>query len=269
MSVVVVVGTRPEIIKMSPIVKELEKRGTDFVFIHTGQHYDYEMSRIFIDQLELPKPHESFMLENSNPAAQIGEMMIKLEKALEKYGGRRLKVMLIQGDTNSMLAAGLTALKLGIRIGHVEAGLRSYDWRMPEEHNRRMIDHVSHHLFAPTEIAKKNLLEENVLGEIFVTGNTVIDAVDMYFDKVREMEDRVLSELKFEEYILATFHRAENVDNPHVLRDFVRILKKSPMPVVYPIHPRTRKKLQEFGLWNQVEEITHLQILPPQGTSSS
>jgi len=118
---------------------------------------------------------------------------------------------------------------------------------MPEEHNRRIIDHVSHYLFAPTEIAKKNLLEENVLGEIFVTGNTVIDAVDMYFDKVREVEDRVLSELKFKEYILVTFHRAENVDNPQVLRDFVRILKKSPMPVVYPIHPRTRKRLQSLA----------------------
>jgi len=134
MSVVVVVGTRPEIIKMAPVVKELEKRGVDFLFIHTGQHYDYEMSRVFLEELRLPKPDESFELENSNPAAQIGEMMIKLEKALEKYG--KPKIMLIQGDTNSMLAAGLTALKLGIRVGHVEAGLRSYDWRMPEEPSR-------------------------------------------------------------------------------------------------------------------------------------
>jgi UDP-N-acetylglucosamine 2-epimerase (non-hydrolysing) len=263
MSIVVVVGTRPEIIKMAPVVKEFEKRSVDFVFVHTGQHYDYEMSKVFLEELCLPKPDESFELENSNPAAQIGEMMIKLEKALEKHGKQR--IVLIQGDTNSMLAAGLTALKLGIRVGHVEAGLRSFDWRMPEEHNRRMIDHVSHYLFAPTEIAKRNLLEEHVWGEIFVTGNTVVDAVDMYFDKVREVEDRVLSELKFEEYMLVTFHRAENVDDPHVLRDFVRILEKSPMPVVYPIHPRTRKRLQEFGLWNQVEEIAHLQILPPQG----
>jgi len=160
MSVAIVVGTRPEIIKMAPVVKELEKRGVNFVFIHTGQHYDYEMSRVFIEELELPQPHTSFVLKNSNPAAQVGEMMIKLEKTIERLG--RHRVMLIQGDTNTMLAAGLTALKLGIKLGHVEAGLRSYDWRMPEEHNRRMIDHVSDYLFAPTEIAKRNLLEEHV-----------------------------------------------------------------------------------------------------------
>ena len=263
MSIAVVVGTRPEIIKMAPVVKELEKRGVEFIFIHSGQHYDYEMSQVFMEELGLPRPHESFKLDNSNPASQMGEMMIKLEKVLEKY--RRPRVMLIQGDTNTMLAAGLTALKLGTRIGHVEAGLRSFDWRMPEEHNRRMIDHVSHYLFAPTDIARKNLLEEHVWGEIFVTGNTVIDAVDMYFDKVREVEDRVLSQVKFNEYVLVTFHRAENVDDPHVLRDFVRILGRSPLPVVYPIHPRTRRRLQEYGLWSQVEEIRHLQILPPQG----
>ena len=265
MSIVIVVGTRPEIIKMAPIIRELEKRGLEFTFIHTGQHYDYEMGYVFIKELSLPEPHESFKLENHRPVSQIGEMMIKLEKALEKHGKRRLRVMLIQGDTNTMLAAGLTALKLGMRVGHVEAGLRSFDWRMPEEHNRRMIDHVSHYLFAPTEIAKRNLIEEHVWGEVFVTGNTVIDAVDMYFDKVREVEDKVLEQLKFSDYALVTFHRAENVDNLHVLRDFVRILKKSLLPIVFPIHPRTKKRLQEYGLWSEVEEIPHLQILQPQG----
>uniref|UniRef100_A0A7J2U424 UDP-N-acetylglucosamine 2-epimerase (Non-hydrolyzing) n=1 Tax=Ignisphaera aggregans TaxID=334771 RepID=A0A7J2U424_9CREN len=265
MSIVIVVGTRPEIIKMAPVIKELEKRRAEFIFIHTGQHYDYEMSKIFIEELALPQPNESFALENANPVAQIGEMMIKLEKALESYRSRKPRIMLIQGDTNSMLAAGLTALKLGMRIGHVEAGLRSYDWRMPEEHNRRMIDHVSHYLFAPTELAKKNLIEEHVWGEIFVTGNTVIDAIDMYFDKVKEVEARVMAQIRFDEYALVTFHRAENVDNPQTLRDFVRILKRSPIPIVFPIHPRTRKRLQEFGLWNEVENTQHLQILPPQG----
>jgi len=242
MSVAVVVGTRPEIIKMAPVVKELEKRGIEFIFIHTGQHYDYEMSQVFIEELGLPRPHESFRLESSNPASQMGEMLIKLEKALERY--RKPRVVLIQGDTNTMLAAGLAALKLGVRIGHVEAGLRSFDWRMPEEHNRRMIDHVSHYLFAPTEVARRNLLEEHVWGEVFVTGNTVVDAMDMYFDKVREVEAKVMEQIRFGEYALVTFHRAENVDNPQTLRDFVRILRRSPLPVVFPIHPRTRRRLQ-------------------------
>jgi len=265
MSIVVVVGTRPEIIKMAPIVKELEKRGMEFTFIHTGQHYDYEMSQLFIEELGLPKPNESFKLENSNPASQMGEMMIKLEASLEKYKNRKQKIMLIQGDTNTMLTSGLTALKLGIRIGHVEAGLRSFDWRMPEEHNRRMIDHASHYLFAPTEISKKNLLEEHAWGEVFVTGNTVIDAVEMYFSKVEDAEKEILGELKFSEYILVTFHRAENVDDPQVLRDFVRILKGTPMPIVFPIHPRTRKRMQEHGLLSEVESMKHLQLVPPQG----
>jgi len=173
--------------------------------------------------------------------------------------------MLIQRDTNSMLAAGLTALKLGIRVGHVEAGLRSFDWRMPEEHNRRMIDHVSHYLFTPTEIAKKNLIDEYVWGEVFVTGNTIIDAIDIYFDRVEEVEDRVLGQVRFSEYVLVTFHRSENVDNPYVLRDFVRILKRSPIPIVFPIHPRTKRRLQDYSMWSEVESIQHLQLLPPQG----
>jgi len=261
MNIAIVVGTRPEIIKMAPVIMNLKKRGLDFALIHTGQHYDYEMSQLFMEQLGLPEPHESFALENHNPAAQIGEMMIKLETALKRVSvlAGKHSVMLIQGDTNTMLAAGLTALKLGIRIGHVEAGLRSYDWKMPEEHNRRMIDHVSNYLFAPTEIAKNNLLEEHVWGEVFLTGNTVIDAVDMYFYKVAEAERMVLETVKFDEYALVTFHRVENVDNPQVLRDFVRILVKSPLPIVFPIHPRTRKRLQEYGLWSDVES------LPPQG----
>jgi len=263
MSIAVVVGTRPEIIKMAPVIKELERKGLSFSFIHTGQHYDYEMSKVFIEELGLPKPHASFILDNSNPASQVGEMMIKLEKALERLG--KHKVMLIQGDTNTMLAAGLTALKLGIKLGHVEAGLRSYDWRMPEEHNRRMIDHVSDYLFAPTEIAKKNLLAEHVWGEIYVTGNTVIDALNIYFSRVKEVEHKVLEKIRFDEYVLVTFHRAENVDNPQILRDFVRILQRSPLPIVFPIHPRTRKRLQEFGLWSEVEHISHLQLLLPQG----
>lgn len=190
-------------------------------------------------------------------------MMIKLERTLEELGKPRL--MLIQGDTNTMLAAGLTAVKLGIRLGHVEAGLRSYDWRMPEEHNRRMIDHVSNYLFAPTDVAKRNLLEENVWGEIYVTGNTIIDALDMYFDRVKDLEVEVSERMGLDEYGLVTFHRAENVDNFNVLRNFVRILQRSPLPLVFSLHPRTKRRLQEYGLWSEVKKIPHLRVLPPQG----
>jgi len=262
--IVIVVGTRPEIIKMAPIIKQLERRGIDFLFIHTGQHYDYEMSLRFIEELQLPNPDESFRLKANTPTVQIGEMMIRLEEVLDKQR-KKPRIMLVQGDTNSMLAAGLTAVKLSIKLGHVEAGLRSYDWRMPEEHNRRMIDHISDYLFAPTEIAKKNLLEEHVWGEVFLTGNTVIDAVEMYIKKVLDIEKTVLERIRFDEYGLVTFHRAENVDNPEVLRSFVKVLQKSRIPLVYPIHPRTKRRMEEFGLINEVEKINHLQLLPPQG----
>lgn len=263
MKVAVIVGTRPEIIKMAPIIHELEKRGVEFFFVHTGQHYDYEMSAVFIEELSLPKPHASFVLENNNPVAQIGEMMIKLENALRQAPD--IKVALVQGDTNSTLAAGITALKMGIKVGHVEAGLRSYDWRMPEEHNRRMIDHISDFLYAPTQLSMQNLLEEHVWGEIYLTGNTIIDAIDMYFDKIVEKERQVLEQVPFEKWGLVTFHRAENVDNPYVLRNFVRILQKSPLPLIFPIHPRTKRKLNELGLWKKVESLKHVKILPPQG----
>lgn len=266
MKIVIVVGTRPEIIKMAPVIKELERRGIEFIFIHSGQHYDFEMSKVFIDELELPEPYASFTLEGRNPAAQIGEIMIKLEAILKDVVKRKREdIMLIQGDTNTVLAAGLAAVKLGMRLGHIEAGLRSYDWRMPEEHNRRMIDHISDYLFAPTEIAKKNLLKEHVWGRVFVTGNTVIDALNIYFDRVKEVESRVLEKVKFDEYALVTFHRSENVDDPNTLRDFVIILRDSPIPVVFPVHPRTRKRLHEYGLWHIVERLQHVQVLPPQG----
>ena len=264
MSILVAVGTRPEIIKMAPVIKELERRDIEFVFVHTGQHYDYEMSKVFIEELGLPSSHISFELANSTPASQIGEMIIKLDNQLVD-AKKRLKTMLVHGDTNTTLAAAIAGIKMGLRVGHVEAGLRSFDWRMPEEHNRRMVDHISHYLFAPTSVARRNLEEEGIWGEVFVTGNTVIDAIEMYFNKVIEVESKVMEKVKFSEYILITFHRSENVDNPVTLRDFVRILEKAPLPVVFPMHPRTRKRLTEHGLWSRLENLRHLQIMPPVG----
>ncbi|MEM4450299.1 MAG: UDP-N-acetylglucosamine 2-epimerase (non-hydrolyzing) [Nitrososphaerota archaeon] len=264
MCFLVFTGTRPEIIKMAPLIKELEKRGIDFFYIHTGQHYDYEMSKRFIRELELPNPNCEFKLENSSPAAQIGEIMIKIEKAIELVR-QKPEITFVQGDTNSVLAAALTSLRLGIKIGHVEAGLRSYDWRMPEEHNRRMVDHISDYLFAPTNLAKVNLEKEKVLGQVYVTGNTVIDALEIYFDKVIKVENKVLSQIKFDEYVLVTFHRAENVDDYKNLKSFIEILRKAPVPMVFPIHPRTRKRLKEWGLFALLSSLDHVQIIPPQG----
>jgi UDP-N-acetylglucosamine 2-epimerase (non-hydrolysing) len=161
-----------------------------------------------------------------------------------------------------MLAAALTGVKLGLGVAHVEAGLRSYDWRMPEEHNRRMVDHVSDLLFAPTEKARKNLLNEQVQGEVFVTGNTVIDAVTQHLPLAlrhrKEMEG-----VSFREYALATIHRSENVDSPKTLGSLVDVLVESPIPIVFPVHPRTSLRLQEFRLYDRLAVSRNVQLLPP------
>jgi UDP-N-acetylglucosamine 2-epimerase (non-hydrolysing) len=187
-------------------------------------------------------------------------MITNLDKMMSN---RRPKVVTVQGDTNSMVAAAIAALKMGADVAHVEAGLRSFDWRMPEEHNRRMIDHVSKYLFAPTEEAKKNLEEEHVFGEIYVTGNTIIDALDRYLPMAEEKSKNI--EVPFERFAIITFHRAENVDDPVTLRNFVTILEKSPIALIFPIHPRTKRRLKEFGLWEKVQNLKHVHLMPPLG----
>jgi UDP-N-acetylglucosamine 2-epimerase (non-hydrolysing) len=260
-SVAIVVGTRPEIIKIAPIIRAFQNRSLDFRLIHTGQHYDYELSKLFIQELELPVPDYSFRLRESKPAAQIGEMMIKLGRALRRIDP---KLLIIQGDTNSMLASALTGVKLSLPLGHVEAGLRSYDWQMPEEHNRRMVDHVSDFLFAPTNFAKRNLENEKVHGKIFVTGNTVIDAVKQYMP-VASKKSVIMEKVKMEEYALVTFHRSENVDNPAVLGNIVRALTEMPIHAVFPVHPRTSKRLRQYKLLGKLSSSKSIQLLPPIG----
>src|SRR5579872_5687646 len=168
-------GTRPEIIKLAPIISKLKKNNT-FVIL-TGQHYDYNLSLRFINDLGLQKPDFSMTLSNSNPAMQMGEMIIKLAKILLKI---KPDTVIVQGDTNSVLASSIASLKNKIPVSHVESGLRSFDWRMPEEHNRIEVDHISELLFASTQHSKKNLLAEKVHGKIFVTGNTAIDAINNF-----------------------------------------------------------------------------------------
>lgn len=258
-NIAVVVGTRPEIIKMAPIILKLQKKKKDFNFILTGQHYDYNLSKQFVEELNLPIPNASFKLINSTPASQIGEMMSKLEIILAE---KRPLLLLIQGDTNTMLAAALTAIKLKIPVGHVEAGLRSYDWRMPEEHNRRMVDHISDILFTPTEHTKNNLLKEYIHGKTYVTGNTIIDAIYKYLPLANK-KSKILNDILFNEYAVVTAHRAENVDNPLILKEFVKAFLNFPIPIVFPLHPRTRKRLIYYNLYHTLEKSENILILPP------
>jgi len=261
MVVLIVVGTRPEVVKMAPVIRALEKQGHPFIFVHSGQHYDYNLSLQFIEELELPKPDYCLKVREESAAVQTGRIMITVEEVVKKEEPR---LLLIEGDTNTILATALVGLKENVPVGHVEAGLRSYDFRMPEEHNRRLADQASSYLFAPTEKAKDNVICENVWGKIYVTGNTVIDSVLQHFP-LAEKKSRIMGDVKFEEYALATVHRMENVDDPKVLRSFVEAFMKLPIPVVFPIHPRTQKRLRQHNMWTNFLSSENVQILPPLG----
>jgi UDP-N-acetylglucosamine 2-epimerase (non-hydrolysing) len=260
-TVVVVAGTRPEIIKMAPIIRALQKNAIPLKFVHCGQHYDYNMTQQFIEDLELPPPEYTFKIGSGSPGVQTAQIMMHMDMLLEKTTP---SIVLVEGDTNSVLAAALAANKRGIPTGHVEAGLRSFDLRMPEEHNRRLTDHLSAYLFAPTERAKANLKSENVWGKIYVTGNTVIDAVLQHLP-IAEKKSKVLKAIRFKEFALATAHRSENVDDLSVLKTFIEAFAEAPLPVVYPMHPRTKKRLRQNSLYSKVQKLKNLQILPPLG----
>jgi UDP-N-acetylglucosamine 2-epimerase (non-hydrolysing) len=257
----VVVGTRPEIVKMAPIIRALKKAGVPFTFVHCGQHYDYNMSQQFIEDLELPSPDFSFKIRAVSPVEQTARIMMHMDRLLKRTSP---SVVLVEGDTNTVLAAALAANKRAVPVGHVEAGLRSYDLRMPEEHNRRLTDHMSDFLFAPTKRSETNLRNEGVWGKIYVTGNTVIDAVDQHLP-IAERKSDILKKIRFDRFVLATAHRVENVDDLNVLKSFMGIMSESPLPVVYPMHPRTRKRLRQNRLLAKVEKSENVQVFPPLG----
>jgi UDP-N-acetylglucosamine 2-epimerase (non-hydrolysing) len=259
--VVVVAGTRPEIIKMAPIIRALKEAKLPSVFVHCGQHYDYNMSQQFIENLELAAPDFALKIEASSPGAQTAEIMMKMDQLLEQIDP---SIVLVEGDTNSVLSSALAANKRNIPIGHVEAGLRSYDLRMPEEHNRRLTDHISNYLFTPTETARANLIQEHVWGKIILTGNTAIDAVNQHLP-IAEKKSAIMEKIPFKTFILATAHRAENVDETAFLKTLMNVFAKSPLPIVYPMHPRTKKRLQENNMLAQIEKMEHLLILSPLG----
>ncbi len=258
MRVAVVVGTRPEIIKMSPIIRELDKRGMDFNVIHTGQHYDHEVSDIFFEELNLNSPDTYLGVGSGEQGEQTGKALIGLEKAFKKFDS---STVLVQGDTNTVLAGALAAVKMGLKVGHVEAGLRSYDLRMPEEHNRRLTDHCSHLLFAPTENSADILKGENVWGDIHVTGNTVIDAC---IQNMGIAEDKALVDLPGE-YVLITAHRAENVDDREILEQFIEVFENIPLTKVYPIHPRAEKMFKQTRLYDKLKNVEGMHLIKPQG----
>ncbi len=265
--IAIVVGTRPEIIKMASIIEYCRSRKLSHFIIHTGQHYSYNMDKVFFEELNLPEPEYKLSIKSS-AAVRQGEHTGKMLQAIEDiYLKEKPSVALTEGDTNTVLAASLAAIKLYIKLGHVESGLRSFDKTMPEEINRTLADHMSNFLFAPTETAKRNLIYENLSEEkIFVTGNTIVDCAFKYLEMARKKMD-VLEQLKLEKdkYILVTVHRQENVDDSQRLKNILlaldKVQKKFKLPVIYPMHPRT-KKMIEYNKYKLPESIT---VIEPVG----
>lgn len=255
-----ILGTRPEIIKLSPLIRECERRGIEYFMVHTGQHYSYEMDQLFYEQLGITNPDYNLAIKSASSFLQsehIGRMLIDIEKILLD---RAPDVVIVQGDTNTVLAAAICVNKLrtkpismSIRLAHVEAGLRSYDRTMTEEINRVIADHMSDFLFAPSSTAKEYLLQEAIAEDrVHITGNSIVDAVYHYKDTAEK--SLILEKLGLEkkQYFFATAHRQENVDDANRLRGIMEglelVSKAFNIPVVCPVHPRTQKMLDKFNI---------------------
>jgi len=264
MKIAIIIGTRPEIIKMAPVIDEIEKRGIEYILVHTGQHYDHEMSHQFFVDLELKKPDFNIGVGSGSHGKQTARMMEKIEDVLL---AEKPDIVLVQGDTNAVLAGALAASKLHIAVGHVEAGLRSYDKTMPEEINRQVADVASNLYFVPTGESAINLIFEGLdPHEIFVTGNTVVDACIRNL-KIAQKTSTVLSDLDVDGDILTlTMHRAENVDDPERLHEVTdALLELENITVVFPVHPRTVKTLKKFGIYEKLENAPHVLMTKPIG----
>ncbi len=236
-----VVGARPQFIKAAPVSRALRKAGVREYLVHTGQHYDLEMSRIFFDELEIPSPDVNLNVGSGTHAYQTGQMLIGLEEEILE---QKPDLVIVFGDTNSTLAAALAACKMQLPIAHVEAGLRSFNRSIPEEHNRVLTDHCSELLFCPSQTAVTNLAREGITRGVHLVGDLTYDAVLQFSVFARERSS-ILNRLKLngKKYALATIHRPGNTDDPERLRVLIEALSEIEMPVVFPVHPRTGERL--------------------------
>lgn len=248
LKIAVFVGTRPEIIKMQPIVQELKSRSNIATYyIHTGQHYDYNMSAIFVKELYLPTPDLFLNVKSGFPGAQVAKIVAKSEQAIRKIDP---EIILVQGDTNSTLGVALAAAKMKLPVGHVEAGCRSFDRNMPEELNRTIVADLATHNFAPTETCMQNLLREGIPKEaIHLVGHPIADLLKRTAHLIDDsMVERFGLDRK--NYYLVTLHREENVENSERLRSILRAMHSlsERRKIIFPIHPRTKKNVNKFGL---------------------
>ena len=258
----ITLGTRPEIIKLSPIIRELDHQGVDFFVVHSGQHYSTNLDSLFFEELNLPNPDYNLQVGSGSHSYQTSNILSKIEPILLE---EKPDIMVVQGDTNTVLSGALAASKLNIKVAHVEAGLRSFDRNMPEEINRILTDHISDYLFCPTEESKVNVLKEGISPEkIFVTGNTVVDA--LYKNEKLSNKSRILERFQLVkgEYFLCTVHRQENVESSKRLKQIIYSLNKVSLffslKIIFPVHPRTKKRINELGI-----DTSNIEMVEPLG----
>jgi UDP-GlcNAc3NAcA epimerase len=259
MRIVTVVGNRPQFVKAAAVSRLLREQADELI-VHTGQHYDDELSRVFFEELSVPAPDRELGAGGGTNTAQTARILGALEPVLAEL---RPSLVLVYGDTNSTLAGALAASQAGIPIGHVEAGMRSFDRSMPEELNRVLTDHASELLLCSTETAMANLEREGVRGESHLVGDVMAD-VSLAFRDIAEERSQILDQLGLEpgSYLVVTAHRAGNVDRPERLEALVALLEALPQPVVLPMHPRTRERLTAAGLMDRLDGI---KVIPPLG----
>ena len=266
MRIVTIVGNRPQFVKAAAVSRLLRERHEELI-VHTGQHYDDDLSRVFFDELGVPAPERQLGAGGGSNTAQTARMLAALERELGPLGP---ELVLVYGDTNSTLAGALVAAQAGVPVAHVEAGMRSFDRSMPEELARVLTDHASDVLLCPTATAMDNLAREGIAARAHLVGDVMAD-VSMAFASVAEERSGALSERGLEAggYLLATAHRAGNVDDPARLRALVELLESLPEATVLPLHPRTRARLEAAGSWSGSSGRRACAWSRPSDTSSS
>ena len=257
LKIITVIGARPQFIKAAALSREFSKhKSINEIIIHTGQHFDKNMSDIFFEEMEIPIPKYNLAINNVGHGAMTGRMLEEIEKILLK---EKADILLVFGDTNSTLAGALAAKKLHIKVAHVEAGLRSFNMSMPEEINRILTDRISDYLFCPTEVAVSNLIKEGYenIDTIIITSGDVMQDAAMYYSNKSAEKSTIIKQLNIDDFILCTIHRAENTDDPNRLKAIIEALNHTndTTPIILPLHPRTKKKIEELNIELKVKII--------------
>ena len=267
LKIINVVGARPNFMKVAPLVEAMKRQSAQFtpLVVHTGQHYDSLMSDLFFRDLDLPTPDVYLGVGSASHAAQTAAVMERFEPVVIR---EKPDWVLVVGDVNSTLACALVCVKLGVKVAHVEAGLRSGDRTMPEEINRLLTDQIADLLFTPSPDADANLLAEGIpKGRIRFVGNIMIDSLYKHLERARQSRVREQFGLTDSPYAVLTLHRPSNVDDPEVLGRILQALENivAKIPIIFPVHPRTRKMLTEFGLAERIEKAKGLRLMEPLG----